>query len=190
MAQNKGLNIALLAAVFAFSTGAGFFLSQILIKPHIPENQTNYHTQIQEPEPVEAAPDSIAYWDSVYHAELAAEAARIAEEEARAAEEAAKPEPYRYYSKSEMQSFLDHKDYEMKPEDSKYIFPQSMRIKFIGLNDNEIAPSTLAAVCDKLMMNNWERAIVETMSHNSMNQITSLTIRVQYPGQESYYEEY
>lgn len=190
MEQNKGLNIALLTAVFAVSTGAGFFLSQALTKPRIPEKEKNYQTQVQEYEPVETAPDSTAYWDSVYHAELAAEAARIAEEEARAAEEAAKPEPYRYYSESQMQSFLDEKDYEMRPEDSKSLFPQSMRIEVLGLSDDDIAPSTLEAVCTKLMMNSWERAVVIGMKRNSMNQITSLTIRVQYPGQESHYEEY
>lgn len=204
MAQNKGLNIALLAAVFAVSIVSGYFLAQVLIKPQndeyvsASEYEPQYASEILEEEPEEDYNDSTAYYDSLYQALKAAEAAAetgtaaTPAEDMEKEEEVAAPEPYRYYSKEMMQHFLDDKDWERRPTDSKVLFPQSMRLEFIDLDPekDEYGVSTLAEVCNKLMMGFWERAIVVDMTHNSMNQITKVVLRVQYPGGESYYEEY
>lgn len=204
MAQNKGLNIALLVAVFAVSIASGYFLAQVLIQPQkneyasASEYEPQYAPEVVEDEPTEDYNDSTAYYDSLYQALKAAEAAEEAgtavtpAEDMEKEEEVAAPEPYRYYSKEMMQHFLDDKDWEKRPTDSKVLFPQSMRLEFIGLDSekDQYAVSTLAEVINKLMLGDWERAIVVDMTHNSMNQITKVVLRVQYPGGESYYEEY
>ena len=188
MEQNKGLKIALLAAVFAVSAAAGYFLAQVILKTEVKvasEVVSEYDLQGQSP--VEETPDSTAYYDSLILA-LEAEAAAKAE----AAAEVVEPEPYRYFSKENMQHFLDQKDWDLRPTDSKELFPQSMKIELVGLDydKDEFAPSTLAAVCNKLMMGDWEGVTVMNVVHNKMNQITKVVLRVQYPGGDSYDEEY
>lgn len=194
MEQNKGLNIALLAALFALSTAVGYFLAQVFFKPDVVEQKELVSYQYDEPdeEVVYETIDSTEYYDSLILALEAEEAAAKAAAAEVAVEEVVEPVKYRLFTQSMMQEFLDQKDWELRPTDSKELFPPSMKIECVGLDyaKDEFAPTTLAAVCNKLMMGDWEGVIVSAMTYNSVNQITNVVLRVQYPGGNSYDEEY
>ena len=194
MEQNKGLNMALLAAVFAVSLAVGYFLAQVIVRPDVKAEKevVSYQYEDQDAESVYETIDSTEYYDSLILALEAEEAAAAQAAVEAAAEEVVEPVKYRLFTKSMMQDFLDQKDWELRPTDSKELFPQWMKIECVGLDyaKDEFAPTTLAAVCNKLMMGDWESVVVSTMTYNSVNQITKVVLRVQYPGGDSYDEEY
>ena len=133
--------MALLAAVFAVSLAVGYFLAQVIVRPDVKAEKevVSYQYEDQDAESVYETIDSTEYYDSLILAleaeeAAAAQAAVEAAAEEVTAEEVVEPVKYRLFTKSMMQDFLDQKDWELRPTDSKELFPQWMKIECVGLD--------------------------------------------------------
>ena len=188
MAQNKGLNIALLAAVFAVSTGLGFFLSQMLVKPRdVQEVVVPSEIVMAEEEPVSDFVDSTAYYDSVYNALLAAEAAAkaAAEAEAEAAAKATAELPqYAYFSDQQMQDLINSGDYSTnRPADYKGRFLVAGKITVTNLPEEYPQPGDIQELCSNLGQyfgdQIWSGVTnVRCRRNEQTNQIVRITLEV------------
>lgn len=152
MEQNKGLNIALLAAVFAVSLAAGYFLGQLLpnddsLSDKLEESEYHLDPYAHGQIPAEPQIDS-AVIDSL-EAELDSLKA-IETEEAEVEVEEPQIKVYDYFSDQQMEDLINSGDYETnRPDDYKgrFVVDNPGRIRVTNLPDGVKQPNDLGELC-------------------------------------------
>ncbi len=175
MPQSKFLRISLLVAVFVLSAVFGYILEGMLFVEELAVEENFAAQEVQyldDEEEIAMDSDSLCSADTVM-----AEDTVLIEEP--------KPVVYRKFTQSQMEDLLNSGDFERRPDDSKYIFSEDLRVTVLNKRSDDRAVSGLSDVCSKIGMF-WTGVTVNRIVYNPVNnQILEVVITAHYPDENN-----